>query len=127
MSLRRLVPNERFWKWTLQKRASWKEDPTEAAIAVTVFGVTGTTSVMMVRPVLKNTIGLDGTFQDGPWSYRIGSIVLVSPIYAVMLIGLGTAAGRHTFFAGMGTKILGRFLPKSSGEALRKFIIQSPK
>jgi hypothetical protein len=92
-----------FWKWTTQSRASWKSDPTEAAIAITVFGVTGTTSVMMVRPALKS-VGLEGTFQDGPWSYRIGSIVLVSPIYAMMLITLGTAAGRHVFFAGESRK-----------------------
>ena len=66
-----------FWAWTTLPRPHWKECKTEAAIVFTVFGVTGTTSVAAVRPTLKHTIGLDGTMVDGPWSYRIGSILLV--------------------------------------------------
>ena len=42
--------------------------------------------VAMVRPFLRDTIGLEGTMADGPWSYRIGSLLLISPIYACVRI-----------------------------------------
>ena len=108
----------RFWEWTSQQRPHWRESKGEAAVLFTVFGVTGSTSVALVRPSLKHTIGLDGTWLDGPWSYRIGSLLLVSPIYAGVLIALGTACGRHSYFARMGTRILGRFMPKVAADRL---------
>ena len=49
--------------------------------------------------------------REGPWSYRVLSLVLVSPIYATFLVTFGTLAGRHIFFANMARKIFGRFLP----------------
>ena len=108
----------RFWKWTSQQRPHWRDSKEEAAVLFTVFGVTGSTSVALVRPSLKHTIGLDGTWRDGPWSYRIGSLLIVSPIYAGLLIALGTACGRHAYFAPVGTRILGRFMPKASADRL---------
>ena len=108
----------RFWAWTTQQRPHWRDSPVEAAVLFCVFGITGSSSVALVRPFLKNTIGLEGTWRDGPWSYRIGSLVLVSPIYATVLIFTGTIAGRHMYFATMGRKILGRFLPRKLGEKI---------
>ena len=108
----------RFWAWTTQQRPHWRDSPVEAAVLFCVFGITGSSSVALVRPFLKNTIGLEGTFRDGPWSYRIGSLVLVSPIYATVLIFTGTLAGRHMYFATMGRKILGRFLPRKLGQKI---------
>ena len=46
---------EAFWMWTTQARPSWKSSPTEAAVAFTVFGVTGSSSVALVRPAIKST------------------------------------------------------------------------
>mmetsp|Transcript_12341 Transcript_12341/g.18411 ORF Transcript_12341/g.18411 Transcript_12341/m.18411 type:complete len:256 (+) Transcript_12341:3-770(+) len=103
----------RFWRWTTQARPSWRKSPKEAAILFVVFGITGSTSVAIVRPALKHTIGLEGSLKDGPWSYRIGSLVLVSPVYACILLSVGTLAGRHAFAAKMFQKIMGRFLPAS--------------
>jgi hypothetical protein len=76
----------RFWTWTTQPRPDWKKSPKEAAVLFVVFGITGSSSVALVRPALKHTIGLDGTWKDGPNSYRILSFILVSPIYAVVLL-----------------------------------------
>ena len=103
---------EKFWSWTTQVRPSWKESPTEAAVAFVVFGITGSTSVAIVRPALKRTIGLEGSMRDGPWSYRLTSLLAVSPIYATLLVSFGTIAGRNRFFAAMANKIFGRFIPK---------------
>ena len=102
---------QRFWAWTLQQRPSWKEDKLEAAVAFTVFGITGSTSVALVRPALKKVTGIEGSLREGPNSYRITSILAVSPIYATLLVTFGTIAGRHRFFANMAQKIFGRFLP----------------
>ena len=68
-----------FWKWTTQVRPSWKESPVEAAVIFTVFGITGSSSVALVRPCL-HTMGLEGSMIEGPWSYRIGSFVCISPV-----------------------------------------------
>jgi hypothetical protein len=105
------TPFQKFWAWTNQKRPHWKESRTEAAVAFCVFGVTGSTSVKLVRPTLKHTIGLEGSMRDGPWSYRITSLVMVSPVYATLLVSFGTIAGRHRFFATMANKIFARFVP----------------
>ena len=105
-----LGPYERFWRWTAQERPSWKKSPVEAAVAFVVFGITGSTSVALVRPGLKK-VGMEGSLKDGPWSYRIGSLLIVSPIYSVVLITVGSLAGRHVFFARMSYKIMGRFVP----------------
>jgi len=68
--------------------------------------------MFFVRPTL-NLVGLKGNFVDGPWSYRILSILIISPIYACTLLVIGTLAGRHAYFANMSLKILRRFIPKS--------------
>ena len=117
----------RFWAWTTQKRPSWKEDKVEAAVAIVVFGVTGSTSVAVVRPALKSTIGLEGSMIEGPNSYRVLSLVLVSPIYACFLLTFGTLAGRHTFFAGMGMRIIGRFIPASVRQRVQDAICRATK
>ena len=101
----------RFWHWTTQHRPNWRESKKEAAIVFVVFGITGSTSVTVVRPALKATTGIEGSLIKGPWSYRILSILAVSPIYAAMLVTYGTLAGRHRYFASMSYKIFGRFLP----------------
>ena len=116
-TFRNLSSKSSFWQWTTKQRPSWREDYKEAAVVFCVFGITGSTSVALVRPALKK-IGIEGTLVDGPWDYRILSILIVSPIYAAMLITFGTLAGRHNFFAYMGLKIFGRFLPKSISNRL---------
>ena len=102
----------KFWKWTCQSRPTWRENRTEAAVVFTVFGVTGTSTLFVVRPCLK-FVGIEGTMTEGPNSYRVLSVLLISPAYACMLMALGTLAGRHAFFASMSRKLLGRFFPAS--------------
>lgn len=113
----------KFWAWTTQARPHWKESHKEAAVLFTVFGITGSTSVALVRPFLKHSLGIEGTMMDGPNSYRLISVVLVSPIYACVLVTVGTIAGRHTYFANMARKIFGRFIP---GQALKEKVACRP-
>ena len=69
----------------------------------------------MVRPAMKK-IGLDGDFVNGPWSYRIGSVIIISPIYSMILITIGTLSGRHVYFARTTQKLLGRFVPSTAAK-----------
>ena len=103
---------EKFWSWTTQPRPSWRESYKEAVVLFCVFGVTGSSSVFLIRPTFS-AIGLKGSLRDGPWSYRILSILCISPIYACTLLVIGTLSGRHAFFANMSLKILRRFIPQN--------------
>ena len=105
---------ERFWKWTSQSREHKKYSSgwwTEGLIICTVFAVTGSSSLMFVRPALR-TVGVEGDMWNGPWSYRIASLLIVTPIYSLILLTVGTLAGRHKQFAKQTLKIWGRVLPK---------------
>lgn len=102
---------KQFWKWTSQDRPSWKNDFKEAAIIFTVFGISGSTSLLFVRPILKYTIGLEGPFMESPLQYILSTILITSPIYSIIVFSIGTLAGRHIFFANMATKVISRFLP----------------
>jgi hypothetical protein len=86
---------------------------------ICVFGVTGSASVTLVRPLLKEVIGLDGTMMEGPNSYRVGSVLLVSPMYAAVLLTVGTVVGRHPYFAGMAKQTISRFLPSPLATRLK--------
>ncbi len=133
-----------FWKWTTQvilcyyfsfrvlafqsilrcsssrkqTRPTWKESKTEAAIAVAVFGVTGSATMFCVRPALKH-FGVEGSMWDGPWSYRAISLVSITPMYSAILFVLGTLAGRHVYFGGRVAKLASRFVPASFGKKIR--------
>jgi hypothetical protein len=109
---------QKFWQWTTKPRPYWTKNVREGAITFTVFGVTGSSSVYFVRPAVEKVFGIKGTLIDGPNEYRIVSLLCVSPIYALILGVTGTLAGRHTYFAKMSAKILGRFLPKKASEKL---------
>ena len=106
-----------FWNWTTQVRPHWKDSPTEAAVLFTVFGITGSSSVYFVRPLLNN-MGIEGSMMEGPNTYRVASLIFVSPVYACILMTLGTISGRHVFFANMAQKILSRFMPKKVSDRL---------
>ena len=92
------------------KRPHWRESKTEAAVLFCVFGVTGSSSVGLVRPAL-HSLGLEGSMMEGPNSYRVISFFSVTPIYSLILFTVGTLSGRHAYFAAQWKKIMGRFVP----------------
>ena len=57
----------------------------EMLLICTVFGITGSSTMILVRPAVSNILGLQGSFKDGPWSYRICSLVIMTPVYATLL------------------------------------------
>lgn len=113
-----------FWRWTTTHRPNWMTNFKEGIIACSIFAATGSTTLVVVRPLLKSVLGLDGSLLEGPNSYRIASVLFVSPVYALLLGAFGTLAGRHNFFAKMSFKILNRFVPKS---VLQKVVCESAR
>ena len=109
-----------FWAWTTRAgvtfpsprySVAWTQ---EALLRCGVFAVTGTTALVFMRPVVRViTNEPEGSLINGPWTYRLTSLLLLSPVYAAVLCLVGTAAGRHVYFARMASKIWGRFLPKT--------------
>ena len=117
--------SSRFWSWTLQQRPApalqsfeWVQ---EKALIFSVFGVTGTTAVFCVRPLLSKA-GIEGSLREGPWSYRIASLFVVSPAYSVLLVTFGTLAGRHAYFGKFSSRILSRFGPP--GRSIERALCQ---
>ena len=122
--IQRSLNTSSFWQWTTQSRPYWTKDKKEGAVAVVVFGITGSASAFLVRPTVEKVFGIQGSLIDGPNSYRVMSLLCISPVYALLLGTLGTLAGRHNFFVGMAVKIMGRFLPKG---ALNRFLCNPAK
>lgn len=58
---------------------------------------------------MSEVLGLKGSLKDGPWSYRIGSLVIMTPLYATLLVVVGTVFGRHFYFRHFSVKMFSRF------------------
>jgi len=89
-----------------RKTAAWYR---EMILICTVFAVTGSSTMWLVRPAVSNGLGIRGSLKDGPWSYRICSLVIMTPIYATLLVVVGTLFGRHAYFRHFSVKIFSRF------------------
>lgn len=63
----------------------------------------------LVRPAVGDVLGLQGSMREGPWSYRICSLVIMTPLYATLLVVVGTVFGRHAYFRHFSVKIFSRF------------------
>lgn len=108
-------PGSSWWRrWTHERALPlrwslgwWKE----MALIFTVFGITGSGSMYIVRPMLHSVAGLEGSMKDGPWSYRLISLAVLMPAYSLMLVSIGTIAGRHHYFKRVALRMWGRLLP----------------
>jgi len=106
-----------MWKkWTAEESPkeiwskSWLWDK---FIVCVVFGITGTTTMFFVRPILRDLLQIQGTIIQGPWSYRISYFLTIMPIYSIILVLVGTLFGKSAFFTNFVKKMWLRFIPKS--------------
>lgn len=81
-------------------------------IIFTVFGITGSSSVYVAKPLLA-WLNLDrGHFSEGFWFggfiYYFLRIILVFPIYQVLLVSFGWLFGQFKFFWEFEKKMLSR-------------------
>lgn len=81
----------------------------EMVLICTVFAITGTSTMVLVRPAVSEILGLRGSLKDGPWSYRLCSLIIMTPLYAVNLVVVGTIFGRHFYFRHFAVKMFSRF------------------
>mmetsp|Transcript_15827 Transcript_15827/g.32725 ORF Transcript_15827/g.32725 Transcript_15827/m.32725 type:complete len:219 (-) Transcript_15827:66-722(-) len=106
-------PVSKFWKSFLGPKpmperwsAAWYR---EMVLVCTVFAITGSSTMVLVRPAVSKGLGLQGSFKEGPWSFRICSLVVMTPIYATLLLVVGTVFGRHAYFRHFSVKMWSRF------------------
>lgn len=83
----------------------------EWAIVFTVFGITGSTMSMWTRYFIKDIIGVQGSFTEGPWSYRLSYLLCSMPFYSCILVMVGTLFGRQVYFFNFARKMWSRFIP----------------
>jgi hypothetical protein len=81
----------------------------EMVLLCTVFAITGTSTMVLVRPAVSEILGLKGSLKDGPWSYRLCSLIIMTPLYAINLVFVGTIFGRHFYFRHFAVKMFSRF------------------
>ncbi|MCO4761976.1 MAG: hypothetical protein KC502_10760 [Myxococcales bacterium] len=80
-------------------------------IVLVVFSLTGSLAVFVSRLVLKDLLGLEGSFWGGPWSYRLTYLVLIPPAYSALLATIGTLLGKGPYFRQRVVKMWRRLLP----------------
>ena len=51
----------------------------------------------------------DETTKIGPWSYRLCSLFIMTPLYPIILVGVGTVFGRHAYFRHFAVRMFSRF------------------
>ena len=74
-----------------------------------IFGCTGSSTMLLVRPAVSNMLQLEGTMKEGPWANSIGTVLVKFPVYPILLVTFGTLAGRHTYFRHFAVKMMSRF------------------
>lgn len=103
-----------YWEWWTQPvpmprpkySGKWFMEMT---LLSTVFAITGTSTMVLVRPAVSEVLGIRGSLKEGPWSYRLCSVVIMTPLYSLMLVFVGTVFGRHHYFRHFAVKMFSRF------------------
>ncbi|KAI9221231.1 hypothetical protein BC828DRAFT_381551 [Blastocladiella britannica] len=90
----------------------------EVGIVFTVFAVTGSSSLLVVRRGLNAALG-EGSLSEGPNSWRAGYMMFGLPAYSAMLLTFGTLSGRGAYFRTVLHRMWGRMLPKSVADRLK--------
>eukprot|EP01116_Phalansterium_solitarium_P005014 TRINITY_DN16276_c0_g1_i1.p1 TRINITY_DN16276_c0_g1~~TRINITY_DN16276_c0_g1_i1.p1 ORF type:complete len:185 (-),score=0.56 TRINITY_DN16276_c0_g1_i1:161-715(-) len=110
------TPPSAFSNWFAERpalvkysRAWWKEQ----LLICVVFAITGSSTMFLVRPLLRDGLQLEGSLKEGPWSFRLAYLAIMTPVYSCMLVAVGTLFGRHAYFRRFAVKMWSRFLPES--------------
>jgi hypothetical protein len=83
------------------------------AVVMVVFSITGSAAAFGSGHILRGLFGLQGSFGDGPWSYRLIYLLTIPPCYSVLLVVIGTLFGKHRYFKTRALKMWTRLLPGS--------------
>ena len=80
--------------WLSRLSVRWKVSPARAIIILVVFALTGTSVMLLKRPVLAFFAGENGQ----PVLFTVLYYVLILPVYNVILLIYGAAFGQFQFF-----------------------------
>eukprot|EP01125_Pyxidicula_operculata_P022715 TRINITY_DN9521_c0_g1_i1.p1 TRINITY_DN9521_c0_g1~~TRINITY_DN9521_c0_g1_i1.p1 ORF type:complete len:153 (-),score=4.51 TRINITY_DN9521_c0_g1_i1:77-535(-) len=110
-----------FWqRWIAERPQNYSRFSArwwyEMTLICVIFAITGSSTMLFVKPVLNNLLQMEGSLKEGPWSYRIAYVGIITPIYSVVLLTVGTIMGRHHYFKKVSLRIWSRFIP-----ALKKY------
>jgi len=66
---------------------------------------------MLVRPLLKNALHLEGSFIAGPWNYRVIMLSSTMTAYSFIQVVVGTILGEQQFFLRNFKRVWGLIIP----------------
>ncbi len=95
-------------------------------VVFVVFGLTGALTVQLSGLLLRRLLGLEGSFLDGPWSYRIVYLLLIPPCYSALLATIGSLLGKGAYFRARVVRMWRRLLPRLLAERLFGAAIEAP-
>lgn len=90
----------------------------QAVIIFIVFGITGSLSIVVKKPVFEY-LSIDSSLNL--WLLILLNILIVTPIYQVLLLIIGTLFGQFRFFWNFEKKMLSRFQRKSNKTANKSY------
>ena len=76
-------------KWNIRSN-------TQFWIIMLVFALTGS-SILIIKPPLFTLLGIDGSMHWLP--YALLYILVITPVYFIMLMLIGTMLGQYRFFS----------------------------
>ena len=79
--------------------------------------------MLTVRPFVKNVIGVDGGWKDGPWAWRFAYLATTLPTYSLLLLTYGTAFNRRPYFGSVIMRMWGRVLPRKAAARLERYVL----
>ena len=94
----------------------------ETAVIWTVFAITGSSTGMLVRPILSNLFHFseeETGWISGSWQWRLSYLILTMPLYSTLLMTTATVFGRQRYFGMVIWRMYNRLLPHS----MRRYII----
>ena len=82
-----------FWAWTSQSRPAWRHSRLESAVLFCVFGMSGSSS-MAIASWLSRPLIADRSHTEA----ALTTLFAATTIYPLVLLTLGTLAGRRQYF-----------------------------
>ena len=95
--------------WLERLAARWKVPVGRVLVILLVFALTGTTVMLLKRPVVAWVAGDQG---EQPLLFTIAYYVLILPIYNLLLLIYGTVFGQFRFFWGFEKRFFRRIFDR---------------
>ncbi len=95
-------------------------------VVFVVFGLTGALTVQLSGLLLRQLLGLEGSFWGGPWSYRLVYLLLIPPCYSALLATIGALLGKGPYFRARVVRMWRRLLPRWVADRVFGLAVDAP-